>query len=174
MAVIDYIILGIILIAIIVGLKKGLIASVLACIGLISTFILFARFGPMIRAGLRIQYNIGEFFSFIFAYIIIIILVAILVKILTLIFNYIASMLDLTVMNRLAGGLFFFLNSVVFIMILLLIINLIPILDGVKQYLIDNSVIIDETYKITDELMINYQDRLPIGIFPSELPDFEL
>ena len=82
-------------------------------------------------------------------------------------------MLDLTVMNRLAGGLFCFLNAIVLIMILLLIINLIPLLDGVKQYLIDNSVIIEETYKITDELMINYQDRLPIGLPTNEIPDFE-
>jgi len=173
MTVVDYVLLGIILISIIIGIKKGLIASVIACIGFISTFIFFARFGPMIHVGLRVQYNIGEFFSVVLAYLIIIILVAILVKILTLILNYIASMLDLTVMNRLAGGLFCFLNAIVLIMILLLIINLIPLLDGVKQYLIDNSVIIEETYKITDELMINYQDRLPIGLPTNEIPDFE-
>ena len=161
MSILDIVISGIMVIAVIYGLKKGLIASILTCVGLISTFILFARFGPMIRAGLKVQYNFGDFFAAVFAYLIIIILVAILVKILTIIFNYVASMLYLTLLNRVSGALFCFFNVVIALMIILILISLFPFFSGLKNLLINNSIIIEEIYNFTDKLMVDYHDRLP-------------
>jgi uncharacterized membrane protein required for colicin V production len=164
MSTIDIVLLIVFILAIFWGFKKGLISTLMALIGLIGSFFMFARFAPKIQAGIVTQYNMtGDIFAGFIAYILIIIMVAVLVKLVSMLFNYIAYLLDLTMINRVLGGAFGFSCLFVVMMFFLYILAVVPPLDGIQEKLVANSVMIREIERVRIKLTIKYSDELPEG-----------
>jgi len=162
---IDIVLIVIFIIAVFYGLKTGFIAMLMGWVGLVASLLLILRFGPMVRAGIMANYNIGSFFSGVISYILIFVLVAILVKLLTMLFEYVASLLQLTILNRVSGAVFCFLNVLVVLMLLLYFINTVPFFTKARIGLTDNSVILNECFKLMEKIRLDYKDRLPAGFF---------
>jgi membrane protein required for colicin V production len=162
---IDITLLIILVLGMLYGIKKGFITCFLAWIGFFVSMIMLARFGPTIQAGLMIHYNLGIFFSAVIAYLLIIVLIALMIKLLQILLNFVADVLMLTILNRIMGGIFSFLNVLIIIVLLLLFINLFPFLDGFKANLIERSTILRETFRIVETVKINFKDKMPDDYF---------
>jgi len=160
---IDIVLIVIFVVAVFYGLKTGFIAMLMAWVGLVASLLLFLRFGPMIRAGIMANYNIGSFFAGVLSYIIIFVMVGFLVKLLTILFEYVAGLMQLSLLNRITGAVFCFLNVLVVLMLLLYFINTVPFFTKARIGLTDNSVVLNECFKLMEKIRLDYKDRLPAG-----------
>jgi len=164
MSYIDIILYILFAVALFWGFKKGLIAMLMTCIGLVASLILFMRFGPAIRAGIITHYNIGSFFAGVMAYLLILVIVAILVKILTMLFEYLAGLMHFTMLNRVAGAVFCFLNLLAVLVLIAFIVQIVPFLTGAEGFFTDDSTIMKEVFTFTEKNMVDYKDKLPQDI----------
>jgi len=164
MHIVDIVLLVLFLVAMIWGFKKGFITALLLWIGLFTTMLMIARFGPMVQAGLMIKFSLGGFFAGVIAYLLIFVLICVLFAILNILLNYLAKLLNLTFVNRVIGSVFGFLNMAIILVLFLLLMDFFPFFPKFNAYL-GNSVVITETHKIKDLAKTDIREKLPAEFF---------
>ena len=142
------------LIALLIGLKKGLIASIIHLVALVCTFILITKLSPAIAFLLHSKLNLSELVAAILSYLIILIVIIILAKITVYFLHKVIKMLKLTVVNRILGAIFGFCNGILILVICLLIISISPFQREFDQWSRDSQVI-DALRIITNEFNKN-------------------
>lgn len=150
-SILNIILLAFFIVALFHGYKKGLIASLIYWVGLISSSILVLRYAPMVKIGIMNKFPIGSFFANFLSYILIFIMIAILVNLLIILLNQIANMLSLSFLNRVFGAAFGFLNALVVLILFLTVIEFLPFTKPIQIWL-NKSVIIQETHKIKNTI----------------------
>ncbi|MCK9329011.1 MAG: CvpA family protein [Candidatus Cloacimonetes bacterium] len=158
MHTVDIILIIIFLVSMLLGFKKGFISAIITWIGLLVSLLMIVRFGPMVQAGIEFKLSIGSPLSKIIAYVLIFILISILGAILKILLNYIAKLLNLSLLNRTIGAIFGLLNCMIVIIFLLFIIDFLPYVKPVKEYLND-SAIITEMQKIKKTIIFDLKEK---------------
>ncbi|MBC8384910.1 MAG: CvpA family protein [Candidatus Cloacimonetes bacterium] len=150
------IILGIfLLIFIIHGFVKGLIASLLHLVGLILAVVLIANTGTIVKESMMVKFGLSETLAVIFAYVLIFILIMLIFRIAIIIFHKVVNFLNLTALNRILGAVFGLLNGVLIIAILLVILDLSPLGKIINENT-QNSKVITYTRVLTSKLQTNF------------------
>jgi len=149
------IILGIfIFFTFLIGLKKGFIASIINLIALIISLILISQLGPVIKIFLIKVFSLREIIAIILSYVIIFTLIIIIARITILILQKVITFLNLSFINRFLGAIFGLINGVMILIILLLICDISPFREDVKN-LTRDSKIVKYLRIFTDEIETN-------------------
>jgi hypothetical protein len=77
-----------------------------------------------------------------------------------MLFNYIAKLLNLTLLNRIFGAIFYFSNLLILLLLVLLFANNIPLFSDSVPFLEDHSTIILETNKLLSKIEIDYTELI--------------
>ena len=158
MHTVDIVIIVIFLVSSLLGFKKGFISAIITWVGLLTSLIMIARFGPMVQAGIEFKFAISSPLSKIFAYLLIFILISILAAILKILLNYLAKLLNLSMLNRTIGAVFGLLNSMIIIIFFLFLIDILPYVQPIKEFVSD-SAIIKEMQKIKETIILDIKDK---------------
>lgn len=145
------------ILTLLIGLRKGLIASIIHLIALVFTFILIAEASPYISFLLHTKFNLSELVSAILSYIIVLVVIIILTKLVILLLNKLIKALKLSMINRILGAVFGFCNGVILLAIVLLLISISPFQKEFDNWSQD-SKIIDALRIVSDEFSKNLPD----------------
>lgn len=147
------------LIAILLGLKKGFVASVISLAALIISIIIVSQLSPVIVFFLVTKFNLSEILSVIISYLVVFIFIAIIAKFLIKILHKIIKKLKISFLNRALGAVLGFCNGLIILIIIVLLINLTPF---------------DEDFaEITSESQAVVSIRLLADKITQEMPDFK-
>ncbi|MCD4819323.1 MAG: CvpA family protein [Candidatus Cloacimonetes bacterium] len=114
------------LIAILVGLKKGFVASVISLAALVISIIIVSQLSPVIVFFLVTKFNLSEIIAVIISYLVVFIFIAIIAKILIKILHKIIKKLKISALNRILGAILGLCNGLIILIIMVLLINLTP------------------------------------------------
>ncbi len=146
MGIFDWIILVFLLCCVIYGYRKGLVAALVQLAGLIMAFFLIGHYYPAVRYGLISKYDLNPILANITSFILVVIVLLVLIKIIIYIMDRIISMLHVTFINRLLGAIFWFLNALIFLVIMSIIIDFIPFfsnqLKNPSEHRVYNAVVV--------------------------------
>ncbi|MDO9576534.1 MAG: CvpA family protein [Candidatus Cloacimonadales bacterium] len=141
MQIID-IILGVFLLLFLLnGLRKGLIASVLGVFGLIVIIVLIANFSKPLQNMLIIELGLQEIFAIIISYVLIILVISLTIRLISYLLKKIMSILNLGCADRILGMVFGLLNGALIIAIILVALDLSPWRKHLPEYT-NKSVVI--------------------------------
>jgi membrane protein required for colicin V production len=155
------IVLSVILLACFVfGFLKGIIASVIHLLGLISSLVLIVRFAPLVQDGLILRFQMNTLVAGILSYSLIFIMIMLLAKIIILLLHKLVSLLNLTFINRFLGAIFGLLNGFILLTIIFTVIEFLPFYDEVKKATKD-SYIVKYLQIASDEIKLEIIQRIP-------------
>ena len=137
---VDLIILIIILINVILGFKRGIIAEILTLIGLISAIFLAIFWYSDLSIFLMEQFKWNETLLNVLSFVIIFIGVIIFFRLLENVLTRITALLLLSWINNIGGALFGFIRGTIIVGLLLFLVNFIPLPLEI-QYQINQSVL---------------------------------
>ncbi|MDP8232703.1 MAG: CvpA family protein [Candidatus Zophobacter franzmannii] len=159
MRILDLILLGILIIITFYGWKKGIVASLLSLAGIIISFVLAGLYAPMFQNALVNNFGLGSGMSMFLAYLLVIIIILLIIQIIRLLLEGILKLLHLTIVNRILGAMFAFINGVLLFVVLLTLIEITP---AQKKFVksTEGSVFITSVREVKNELMtlLNKQD----------------
>ena len=157
MNTIDIVLAVFLLITAVLGIKRGLIGSIVNLLAIVAIILLVSKVSPIITFYLTNSYNIPELGASIISYFIVIVIIFILAKIIIHFLDKGIKFLNLGFINRLLGGLFGLVNGVLILLVLVIAIKLTPM---EKDFLIkiQDSKILTELNKIADQISTNMPD----------------
>ncbi len=126
MGIIDWIILGFLLLFIWFGWRKGFTAAIVQFGGHILTFILVAHYFPLVQLSLINKYGIGRNWALFWAIVLIVVLVAVVIKVVIYILQRVLKALKLTTANKTAGAGLGFVNGLVLVIIFMVLLDFVP------------------------------------------------
>lgn len=126
MGIIDWIILGFLLLFIYFGWRKGFTAAVVQFCGHVLTFFLVAHYFPLVQLRLIERFHLGRNWALLFAILLIVVLAAVVIKLVVYILQKVLKALKLSTMNKTAGAGLGFVNGLVVVIIFMVILDFIP------------------------------------------------
>ncbi|MBP7310241.1 MAG: CvpA family protein [Candidatus Cloacimonetes bacterium] len=126
MGIIDWILLGFLVLFIWFGWRKGFTAAIVQLGGHILTFILVAHYFPLVQLSLMSKFGIGRNWALFWAIILIVVLVAVVIKVVIFILQRVLKVLKLTTANKTAGAGLGLVNGLIVIMIFMVLLDFVP------------------------------------------------
>ncbi len=141
------------------GWKKGFLASLLQLVGVIAAFLLAGKYAPLFQNALVNNFSIGPGISMFLAYLLVIIIILLIIQVIRLILESLVKALNLTIINRLLGAMFAFINGVLLFVVLITFIEISPLQESFVNAT-EKSVFITGVRNVKTELLqiINKQD----------------
>ncbi|MDA3813398.1 MAG: CvpA family protein [Candidatus Cloacimonetes bacterium] len=150
------IILGIFLVVLLFhGIKKGFINSIISLFSLFIIVILIAKTGHIVKGILIVKFGFSEFIAIAVSYILIAIAIILIAKMTIKILQMIIEFLHLKWLDRLLGALFGVFNGALIIAIILLLLNLLPFNEQIRDFT-SSSKITENIRKVTDKIELKY------------------
>lgn len=126
MGVIDWIILLGLLIAMFMGWRKGLVATIINLAAVIVGFFLIGHFYPLVANSLQNKFSLSASLSTIISVILILVLLTVLVRVVIAIFHRILKGLKLSGVNRLFGMLLGLINGLLIVFCVMIVFDYFP------------------------------------------------
>ncbi len=150
------IILGIFLMVLLIhGLKKGFIRSIISLFSLCVIVLLIAKSGHIIKGMLIAKLGFSEIAAIVLSYILITLTIILIAKLTIKILDMIIEFLHLKWLDRLLGAFFGVFNGALIIAIILLLLNLLPFEEQIRDYT-SSSKIAMNIRNITDKIELKY------------------
>lgn len=89
-----------------IGIRRGLVLSLISLGGTIISVFLIIKIGPLLKLGLMNSFSLSPIISTIIAYILIFVTIGVLAKIILIILSKIVKLLKLNWLDRILGGFF--------------------------------------------------------------------
>jgi membrane protein required for colicin V production len=141
MQILDLILALILVIFIIFGYRKGLIAELLQLAGLIVSFLLIGKFAPLVKDGLIMKWHLGPFLATLCSYLLIFILIAIIIQLVRMAMEHLVEALNINFLNRSLGAVFGLLSGLFFFALILILIDLLPFASQFDHATMNSKVI---------------------------------
>ena len=126
MGIIDWLILGLLLVFTYLGWRRGLAAAVVQLCGYILTFFLEGHYYPLVQRSLILKYHLARPLATIISVLLIIVLIAVVVKVVVYVLNRVLSALRLSSINKGIGAFMGLLNGLLIVIILMVMLDFIP------------------------------------------------
>ena len=126
MGIIDWIIVVILLFFLVWGLRRGFAAMLIQLLGYLALFLLVGQYYPLVKSSLIAKYSFPGALASVAAFILIALLVGVVARLVIYFLSRSLKLLNLSLLNRLAGGLFGFMNALFILMILTVVLDYIP------------------------------------------------
>ncbi len=141
------------------GWRKGFLASLLQLAGVIAAFLLAGKYAPLFQNALVNNFGIGPGISMFLAYLLVIIIILLIIQVIRLLLESLVKALNLTIVNRILGAMFAFINGTLLFVVILTFIEISPIRDSFVEKTA-NSKFITATRNVKTELLqiINKND----------------
>ncbi len=150
------IILGIFLLVLLFhGLMKGFIQSIISLLSLGVIVLLIAKTGHIFKGMLIIRLGFSEILAIICSYILITLAIIIIAKITIKILQMIIDFLNLKWLDRILGALFGVFNGALIIAILLLLLNLLPFEEQIRDFTSPSKIVVN-IRNVTDRIELKY------------------
>ena len=137
------------------GLKKGFINSIISLFSLFIIVILIAKTGHIIKGVLIVRFGFSELIAVICSYILITLAIILIAKITLKISQMIIEFLHLKWLDRILGAFFGVFNGALIIAILLLLLNLLPFEEQIRDFTSSSKIAVNIRY-ITDKIELKY------------------
>jgi membrane protein required for colicin V production len=126
MGIIDWLILVILLAFTLVGLKKGLVATLVQVGGALAAFFLVGHFYPLLRNSMVAKYEMHGTLATLIAVLLIVAAIAVVVRLVIWILNALLKALHLGIFNRFLGTIFGFVNGLLLVMVIMAALDFLP------------------------------------------------
>lgn len=130
MGIIDWIILGFLLLFTYIGWRKGLAAAIVQLGAYIITFFLVGHYYPLVQRSLLLKYQMPRWIATIMSVLLIIILIVVVVKIVIYILNRFIMAVKLSSLNKGMGAILGFGNGLMVVIILMVMLDFMPSLSN--------------------------------------------
>jgi uncharacterized membrane protein required for colicin V production len=155
MNIID-IILSIFLVALLFhGLIKGFVKSIIRLISLFLIILLIAKTGHIVKGMFMVKLGFSELVAVVCSYILITLSIILIAKLAIKILESILEFLQLKWLDRFLGALLGLFNGILILAIILMMLNLLPIKDRVKDYTSSSKIVVN-IRNITDKIELKY------------------
>ena len=150
------IILGIFLLVLLFhGLIKGFIKSAISLISLIVIVLMIAKSGHIFKGMLMVRLGFSEIIAIICSYILIALAIVVIAKLTIKILQMIIEFLHLKWLDRLLGAFFGVFNGTLVIAIILLLLNLLPFEDHIRDFTSPSKIVVN-IRNVTDKIELKY------------------
>lgn len=150
------IILGIFLLVLLFhGFIKGFIKSIISLLSLFVIVFIIAKTGHLIKGFLIVKWGFGELFAVICSYILITLIIVLIAKLTIKILQMIIEFLRLKWLDKILGAIFGFLNGSLIIAIILMLLNLLPFEEQIRDYTSSSEIVVN-IRKVTDNIELKY------------------
>ena len=150
------IILGIFLLVLLFhGLIKGFIKSIISLLSLFVIVIIIAKTGHIVKGFLIIKWGFGELFAVICSYILIALVIVLIAKLTIKIIQMIIEFLRLKWLDKIMGAVFGIFNGSLIIAIILLLLNMLPFEEQIRDYTSSSEIVVN-IRKVTDDIEFKY------------------
>ncbi len=126
MGILDWLILIVLIVLMVWGWRKGIIAMALQLAGAFLVFFLIAHYFPLVRNGLMVKLHLGSLLSTILGVILIVALIALVVQIIRLLMERTLKLMHVSFLNSSLGALIGFLTGLIVVVVLSIMIELVP------------------------------------------------
>lgn len=137
------------------GLKKGFINSIISLFSLFIIVILIAKTGHIVKGVLIVRLGFSEFIAIAFSYILIALAIILIAKVTIEVLKMIIEFLHLKWLDRLLGALFGVFNGTLIIAIILLLLNLLPFEEHIRDFTSSSKITVN-IRKVTDKIELKY------------------
>ncbi len=181
MGIIDWIILGLLLIFTYLGWRKGLATTVVQLCGFILTFFLVGHYYPLVQRSLLVKYNMSRAVATIVSVLLIIALIVVISKLIIYIISRLLIATKLSTLDKGVGALLGFGNGMIVLFILMVMLDFMPKLstplkDGEQHRVYAGvNVLKEEVFtklKLTERMKLIKMPKLPMrSNMPPQLSD---
>ena len=162
MHLIDIVLGIVVLLFFIIGYVKGFIKGLVQVLGLILTLYLVKNGGHIVKAELIERFSLSSTIAMVLSYIAIILIIGIIAKLVIWILHSVADLLHMKVLNRILGGAFGILNSILIMIMFLVLIELSPLAEQFYERTKESKVIVQlKVVKDTAKLKIPKNKLIP-------------
>lgn len=123
------------------GLRKGLIASVLGVFGLIIIIILIAKFSKPLQNMLISELGLQDILAIVVSYALIVLVISLSIRLISYLLKKVMSLLNLGCADRILGMIFGLLNGALILAIILVALDLTPLRKHIPKYTKDSVII---------------------------------
>ncbi|HHE64391.1 MAG: hypothetical protein DRH89_06090 [Candidatus Cloacimonadota bacterium] len=150
------IILGVFLLVLLsYGLIKGFIKSIISLLSLVVIVLLIAKSGHLFKGMLMVKLGFSELLAIICSYILITIAIILIAKLTIKILQMIIEFLNLKWLDRILGALFGVFNGALIIAIILLLLNLLPFEEQIRDFTSPSRIVVN-IRDVTDKIESKY------------------
>jgi len=128
-------------VALLLGLKKGFVASVISLAALVISIIIVSQLSPFIVFFLVTKFNLSEILAVIISYLVVFIFIAIIAKIMIKILHKVIKKLKISFINRILGAILGFCNGLIILVLIILLINITPFDEDFKEATSDSKAV---------------------------------
>lgn len=174
---IDFFILGIVVIAVLSGYKRGLFKEVSTFIGLVITIVLAINYADWLAMKIEGTFNLSPSLLYVFCFVITFVFTLFILKILGHYFYMMVKVTPLKYPDKVGGGVFGFLKGAFLLSLLFLMFIFVPVFQSLNQS-IDESLIaptvrklVPTTFDLTIPLHPNsgkFVDKVTRGVLGSK------
>ncbi len=126
MGLIDWIILGLLLVFIYLGWRRGFAAAVVQLCGYILSFFLVGHYYPLVQRSLILRYHLAHWLATVLSVVLILVLIVVVIRIVVYILNRALSALRLSSLNKGMGAIMGLANGLLIVIILMVVLDFIP------------------------------------------------
>jgi len=155
MGILDIILSIFFLILFFYGISRGFIKSIISLLSLVAIVLLIAKTGHMIKGLLIVKWGFNEILAIICSYILIILVTILIAKIAIKILLMIIEFLKLKWLDRFLGAIFGVINGAFIIAIILLLLNLLPFEEQIRDYTSSSTIVVN-IRNVTDKIELKY------------------
>ena len=137
------------------GLMKGFIQSIISLLSLFIIVLLIAKTGHIVKGMLILELGFSELLAVICSYILITLAIILIAKITLKILQMIIEFFRLKWLDRILGAFFGVFNGVLIIAILLLLLNLLPFEEQIRDFTSSSKIAVNIRY-VTDKIELKY------------------
>lgn len=126
MGIIDWIMLGILLIFAVQGFRKGLAAALVQIVAAVAVFLLWGQFYPLVRNSLVLNFKLHGVVATLVALVLIIVLMLVIVRILIFLLNRLLRAVNLSLPNKFLGLVFNLINGLLCLFVVMVLLDYAP------------------------------------------------
>ncbi|GAB1469056.1 hypothetical protein MASR2M64_18320 [Candidatus Cloacimonadota bacterium] len=126
MGILDWTILGFLLLFIILGWRKGVVAALIQLGGYVATFFLVGHIFPLVQRSLLVKYQLAHGLATVASVVLILVLAVVVVKLTVYAFNRFIYAVKLSTFNKIVGAALGFGNGLLVIFIFMVMLDFIP------------------------------------------------
>jgi uncharacterized membrane protein required for colicin V production len=126
MGIIDWIILGFLLLLTYIGWRKGLAAAIIQLGAYIITFFLVGHYYPLVQRSLLLKYQMPRWTATIVSVLLVITLIVVLAKLVIYLINRFIMAVKLSTLNKGMGAILGFGNGILVVIILMVMLDFMP------------------------------------------------
>ncbi|MDD2228882.1 MAG: CvpA family protein [Candidatus Cloacimonetes bacterium] len=126
MGILDWIILGFLLLFAILGWRKGVAAALIQLCAYVATFFLAGHYFPLVQRSLLIKYHLARGIATVISIVLILVLVAVVVKLTIYACNRLIFAVKLSNINKAIGAALGFGNGLLVIIIFMVMLDFVP------------------------------------------------